>query len=262
MYRISKNSVLQALSRSQNLKSIISSLSGMGKRLLNQLIAFDNNCDSIYVSQTTLSTYVSGTRCHVNVLIKELVERGLLEKKYRYRRTCLYALPSIFQRAVIRDELKSILPALRALTFKVVLQLTALAHMANLTPYKGSNNMINNINKKGGVLPTLVSQYAAVARRFEQQHSPPAPQLTIEERKKLAELRKQRAALHDRPLLEKIRSEALSQETTLSEQGKAFLSGCPALQKILSRASQKQEIESSIATEKSLQEEQVWKKPL
>jgi hypothetical protein len=89
------------------------------RRVLNSVLYLSERHATNYVSQEYLAKY-AGYKCRKtgNRVIKKFDSVGIIEKKYRHLKTCLYKTNDIFDDIAVRRSLKDVLPALKWLPLK------------------------------------------------------------------------------------------------------------------------------------------------
>jgi len=84
-----------------------------GERVVLDILAeFSNKYRYIWASQSTFAKLTGYTREHINKTIRKLQEKNLIYKHYRYDKTCLYKVSSVFDNIEIRAKLKKLLASL------------------------------------------------------------------------------------------------------------------------------------------------------
>ncbi len=222
---ISNYSLLQDQIQAEVLKNLVKDVSSTSRLILNRIVSLYNDCHYVYISQSTLAMYAGCTREYANVLIRQLEEKGLLVKVYRHMRTCLYKIVPSFERHVVRETLKGLLPALARMTFRTAIQAVKLA---DLTQEKGIINLNTNNNKypsaAGGKprrKPSFLENFPTIYASYKDEPPPKGKAPTPEERQLKVLETELRATQAETAIVAKLFP---TKATSLTAKGLAFLS--------------------------------------
>ena len=103
-------------------KRYLASLSNNQRKVLDYLIRMSVQYGEVYPTQSTIGKHVGLARQNVNVVLKELIELGLISSNYRHLKSCVYKLSPFFYIPEIVKKLASVFVAL-TLTLGVMTQL-------------------------------------------------------------------------------------------------------------------------------------------
>ena len=93
--------------------SFVASLTDRQRKVFNCMLYWASTTGSIYLTQKTLAKYAGYmSREHVNRLVAQFVEWGLIASRYRYMTSCVYKVSSFFNDFKIRALLKKYLSSL------------------------------------------------------------------------------------------------------------------------------------------------------
>lgn len=94
-------------------------------RVVNYLAGLGNNFEKIYPTQSRIGDRADITRVHTNRLIQRLEQEGILQKHYRYRKSCVYTLHPLFDYVPFRRKLQELMPSFWYLPLSLMFALYA-----------------------------------------------------------------------------------------------------------------------------------------
>lgn len=115
------------------------------KAIMDLLIRCDNSFEIIYISQQKIAQILGFSRSYVNQRLAYLTRNGLITKRYRHMKTCLYSLPTIMRTVQLRRRLCGIFKSMQFMSLRFLDQIKELTQYLNRT---GIRNYWYNKNNR------------------------------------------------------------------------------------------------------------------